>query len=232
LDFRASHGEQITGDSWVLRNAFRTVDMKGNVGQQAKATEPKKLSQKGITRLLIRAWYEQGLWEELPEDVRRHPFKGAHGTRKFFKTRAEYAGTKRGSIELFMGHSLGLSNSYMKPSEHELLEDYLKAVPALTIGEDLTTIKKQQEILEQKGQKQEEEIEKLKQKYTESSHIMFQYFINELESVKEKYEAKFAEMVEAKFAEMTQAPQRINKVQEGIDNRLREQYQQQQQEKT
>jgi hypothetical protein len=120
----------------------------------------------------------------------------------------------------------------MKPSEHELLEDYLKAVPALTIGEDLTTIKKQQEILEQKGQKQEEEIEKLKQKYTESSHIMFQYFINELESVKEKYEAKFAEMVEAKFAEMTQAPQRINKVQEGIDNRLREQYQQQQQEKT
>jgi hypothetical protein len=123
-----------------------------------------------------------------------------------------------------MGHSLGLSNSYMKPSEHELLEDYLKAVPALTIGEDLTTIKKQQEILEQKGQKQEEEIEKLKQKYTESSHIMFQYFINELESVKEKYEAK--------FAEMTQAPQRINKVQEGIDNRLREQYQQQQQEKT
>jgi hypothetical protein len=56
LDFRASYGEQITGDSWVLRNAFRTVDMKGNVGQQAKATEPKKLSQKGITRLLIRAW--------------------------------------------------------------------------------------------------------------------------------------------------------------------------------
>jgi hypothetical protein len=34
-----------------------------------------------------------------------------------------------------MGHSLGISNSYMKTPEQELLAEYLKAVPSLTIQE-------------------------------------------------------------------------------------------------
>lgn len=36
---------------------------------------------------------------------------------------------------MLMGHSVGLSRSYYKPRESELLEDYLKAVPLLTINE-------------------------------------------------------------------------------------------------
>jgi len=34
-----------------------------------------------------------------------------------------------------MGHSTGISESYYRPTEKELLEDYLKAVPLLTISE-------------------------------------------------------------------------------------------------
>jgi CO dehydrogenase/acetyl-CoA synthase delta subunit len=32
-----------------------------------------------------------------------------------------------------MGHSIGVSNSYMKPSNDELMAEYAKGIPALTI---------------------------------------------------------------------------------------------------
>jgi len=34
-----------------------------------------------------------------------------------------------------MGHSVGISDSYYKPTETELLEDYLKSVDALTVSQ-------------------------------------------------------------------------------------------------
>jgi hypothetical protein len=41
-------------------------------------------------------------------------------------------------IQMLMGHSTGLDDSYYKPTEQELLEDYLKAVPLLTINDTIT----------------------------------------------------------------------------------------------
>ena len=40
------------------------------------------------------------------------------------------------NIEILMGHSLGISDSYYRIPEMELLEDYLKAVDHLTINEN------------------------------------------------------------------------------------------------
>jgi hypothetical protein len=39
------------------------------------------------------------------------------------------------NIEILMGHSIGISDSYYRITERELLEDYLKAVDLLTINE-------------------------------------------------------------------------------------------------
>ena len=39
------------------------------------------------------------------------------------------------NVETLMGHSTGISDSYYRPTEKELLEDYLKAVPLLTLSE-------------------------------------------------------------------------------------------------
>jgi hypothetical protein len=33
------------------------------------------------------------------------------------------------NVEITMGHDLGVSESYWRPTEREVLEDYLKAVP-------------------------------------------------------------------------------------------------------
>jgi hypothetical protein len=54
--------------------------------------------------------------------------------RKFFKTRAEQV-MKPINVESLMGHSVGISDSYYRPTEKELLEDHLKAVPLLTVSE-------------------------------------------------------------------------------------------------
>ena len=68
------------------------------------------------------------------EKKRRHEFAIDHGFRKFFKTRAEQM-MRPINVEWLMGHSTGISDSYYRPTENELLEDYLKAVPLLTVSE-------------------------------------------------------------------------------------------------
>ena len=40
------------------------------------------------------------------------------------------------NIENLMNHSIGVSNSYYRPQEKDLLDDYLKAVENLTIEEN------------------------------------------------------------------------------------------------
>lgn len=48
-----------------------------------------------------------------------------------------------------MNHSLGVSNSYYRPQENELLDDYLKAIEDLTIEKSIDDgIKK--EVVEEK----------------------------------------------------------------------------------
>jgi hypothetical protein len=39
------------------------------------------------------------------------------------------------NVESLMGHSIGVSNSYYRPTEDKLLDDYLKAIPFLTISD-------------------------------------------------------------------------------------------------
>jgi hypothetical protein len=55
-----------------------------------------------------------------------------HGYRKFFKSRAEQA-MKPINVEILLGHNIGLSGAYYRPTEKEILNDYLKAVNELTI---------------------------------------------------------------------------------------------------
>ena len=66
-------------------------------------------------------------------NYRSYEWKQAHGFRKFFKTRMEVAGAKPLVIEMLMGHSTGVSSSYFKPTEKEMLQEYSKGVGELTI---------------------------------------------------------------------------------------------------
>jgi integrase len=127
IDFSAGYGEKITGESWLMRDLWQTTNV--NYGARwGLATNPKKLHSIAIKRLLSRALWEQGIRHALPPGVKRHEWKGAHGYRKAFKSRAEQV-TRPTNVEILMGHDIGVSESYWRPTEHELLEDYLKGVP-------------------------------------------------------------------------------------------------------
>ena len=75
-----------------------------------------------------------------------------------------------------MGHDIGVSASYYKPTEREVLEDYLKAVDLLTINSDKLILQKQvlelkekskdsEYIIKAKLQEKEEQIQNMKGKY-------------------------------------------------------------------
>jgi hypothetical protein len=89
MDFRASYDEKITGESWVMRDIWQTTNISygANLGF---ATCPKKLKSSGIKWLLERALWEQHIRHPLQNGTRRHPWKAAHGWRKFYKSRAEH----------------------------------------------------------------------------------------------------------------------------------------------
>ena len=126
IDFRISYGEKINADSWVMRDIWQTTNMKYGA-RLGLATFPKKLKSSGIKRLLERALWEQGLRHTLKEKERRHEWKAAHGFQKFYKTHAEEV-MKPINVEITMGHEIGISSSYYKPTEREVLESESSAI--------------------------------------------------------------------------------------------------------
>jgi integrase len=176
MDFRKSYGEKITGDSWVMRNIWRTTDVKRGMVKHtdkndnfyARATSPVRLFVDSIKRILVRALSEQGIRNDLGDGVRRQDFKTAHGMRKYYKTRAEQV-MNRLNVEFLLGHSIGLNSNYYRPTEQELLTDYLKAVLVLTINDQNV------ESLKQHQEQKDKEIEELKAKI-DSLDKMFGWF--------------------------------------------------------
>ncbi len=62
---------------------------------------------------------------------------------------------KSANVEILMEHRLEVSDSYYKPTEKELLEDYLKAIDFLTINSDGQKLKKEVETLKELSKNQE-----------------------------------------------------------------------------
>jgi integrase len=134
MAFLASFGEKITSESPLMRDAWQTTNVK-QWQRIGLATYPKRLKSSGIKRLLERALWEQGIRQQLEAGQKRHEFKAAHGFRKFYDINANTA-MRSINVELTMGHSTGISESYYKPTEDEILKDYLNAIPKLTINEE------------------------------------------------------------------------------------------------
>jgi predicted kinase len=203
MDFRTSYGEKITGESWLMRDIWQTT----NIDYGAKlglATCPKKLKSSGIKRLLERALWEQGIRQPLREGTKRHEWKAAHGFRKFYKSRGEQV-MKPINVEITMGHNVGISKSYYKPTEREVMEDYLKAVPLLQINADNLILQKQVEELTEKSkdneytiraklQEKDEQIKTITNQFSEIKNQM-QSLISSLSSMNETEKSNFAKQL-------------------------------------
>jgi len=144
MDFRGASGEKITKDSWLMRNLWDNKITNG----KGWPNVPRKLKPSGIKSLVENALVVQGIRTKLDSGKRRHEFQGLHGMRKYFKSRAEQV-MKPINVEVLMGHSTGVSDSYYRPTQSEMLQDYLKAVPLLTISE-VAEVKREMVLQEQK----------------------------------------------------------------------------------
>jgi len=157
MDARADAGETISDESWLMRDSW-------NIEKFAKGlvTVPKQLKSSGIKSLMERALKAQGVKKNLLPGQKRQEFQAVHGLRKFFKTHSEQS-MKPINVELLMGHSTGISDSYYRPNENELLQDYLNAVQELTI---LQESRQKLEI-----HKQEQRITALESEQTKVKHL-------------------------------------------------------------
>jgi integrase len=136
MTYRNACGENIAKDSWVMRDLWNAAKLPRKQ-ENGKINEPVKLQSIGVKRLIERALWAQGVRTVLVDGKKRHEFQTDHGFRKWYKTQCEMAGMKSINIEKLMGHSLGMStNSYYRATSDQILEDYLKAVPFLTISSE------------------------------------------------------------------------------------------------
>ena len=129
MDYRKTSGEQINEKSWVMRHLWNAK--KGR--KFGLVTAPKELKSSGVKRLVEDALWTQDIRNKSQINGKRYEFQSNHGFRKWFKTRCEMSGMRSINIEILMGHSIGISDSYYRITESELLDDYLKAIDFLSI---------------------------------------------------------------------------------------------------
>jgi integrase len=170
MRYRKDCGEIIDEKSWVMRNIWNTKQG----CNRGLVSDPRKLKSSGIKRLMEDSLWTQGLRKKLEPGKRRHEFQTDHGFRKWFQTRCEISGMKPINIQVLMGHSTGISDSYYRATASELVEDYLKAIDYLTISNERRLQMQVTELIEKTRnnddtiksalQEKEEEIQILRQR--------------------------------------------------------------------
>jgi hypothetical protein len=146
IAYRKECGENIDDNSWAMRQLWNTKEGYYHHGTIKDAA---KLKSSGVKRLIEDALWTQGIRRKSNLKRNRYEFQTDHGFRKWFKTRCEIAGMKSINIEKLIGHSVGISDSYYRATENELLDDYLKAVNLLTISGEHRLQKQMEEVIEQ-----------------------------------------------------------------------------------
>jgi hypothetical protein len=141
MEFREKQGEKVTKESYLMRDIWNTGKIfmgskESNLtkGTTGNVTLPKKADANAIRQIFTRAWKIQNI-RPADNDIRRHEFKSTHCFRKYFETHAMES-MKLLNVKILMGQDTGLEKSYYKPSEKELLEDYLKVVELLTFNDE------------------------------------------------------------------------------------------------
>ncbi len=191
MDYRVNAGEEISEDSWLMRDLW---DTQINTGT-GLITRPKKLASTGIKRLVERAIWAQGLRKKLDKGKRRHPFQAIHSLRKWYKTRCEIAGMKPINIEILLSHSVGISSSYYRPTEADLLQDFLKVSELLEFDKQ-DKIKKDLHKYEEKSREDIYMIKgKLKEKEDEIQ-LLKQNYENDIKQLEVRIENKFQELLQ------------------------------------
>lgn len=141
LDYRKRSGEDVSKDkSPLIREQF-------NPDNPFTINSPRFVSEKTIEYILTHALEQSGVRK--PGVVHM-----SHGFRKFFINQCENNSPMKSLfVDVLVNHDIGVKKHYLRIKESELLQEYLKAAPALTISNE-HRLKQQVQGLE--GQEKEE----------------------------------------------------------------------------
>jgi hypothetical protein len=144
------------------------------------------MTQFSITAFIHRLIEKSNVRPRIPNSKgARTDIMQCHGLRKYFKTNCIQAGMHPLYSEYVMGHRSGLTKSYFKPTDQELLEGndkalgYVAAINDLTINEEYRLHKKIDDLTKRK-----EEIELREIKHRE-----------ELKSMREEMNQQFTQIM-------------------------------------
>ena len=161
LTFRKQHGEMISSNSPLFRDKFDPVKRQEGLGRGHHGHTRRDAEEIVIPMTSsIRQYYNRLLFSIGIRDQKKR--------RHDYKTRAEQAGMKPINVKILMGHSVGISDSYYRPTENELLQDYLRVVDALTITQENrlhNEVEARGKSIEVNLQERDTEIAALKEKY-------------------------------------------------------------------
>ena len=162
IEYRKNTGERITSESYLLRDYFDHHLI-------ASVTNPIPITPKSLSAVFRRILLISGVRNKIHPQSQRHDKAEFHAFRKAYATTLVHANVNHLVKELLMGHSVGLDNSYYRPSEEKMLGEYTKAVDALTIDPS-NRLKRKVKVLEER----QNEIELMKLKHEKEMEAMDQ----------------------------------------------------------
>ena len=120
----------------------------------------RELSEMGLRKRLERILKESGIRTPLPKGVRRHKVPAFNGFRRFFNKANKKSFSSNSLLaslifkETMMGHSglIQLDKNYFKSHIDELIEEYVNAVPNLTISKELRLQAENNKLCEEKSE--------------------------------------------------------------------------------
>jgi hypothetical protein len=129
LDMRSRYGEKLTDNSYLLREQF-------DIRDEFAIRNPKQVTDKLIQWKLMSLAEKSGIWIRGSDKKTRQNIVIAHGFRKFFTAQLVNSKLNPEIREMLLGHKIDLASAYYRPTEQEMLDEYMKAVNSLTINEE------------------------------------------------------------------------------------------------
>jgi hypothetical protein len=174
IEARRTAGEKVTANSPLIRDVFDFA--------KKNADKPKPVTLDALDMLFMRLTRSAGIRPKEKEGNRqdRHDIMLFHGIRKYVNHALVNAGCDVIAKELLIGHSPpGLEGSYLRLTEAELLRQFVKAIPTLSLSQE-------HELKQQ--------VDELRIEVADLNVLKAAY--NELKYEKEQYEGQLAMMQE------------------------------------
>ena len=234
LDFRGTAGEKITAHSPLIRDAFDSV-------RPAFVNEPRPLTTNALDMMFHRLTRSAGIRsrEKVTAGKKkpRQDIMLLHGIRKYVNHALVNAGCNVIAKELLIGHAApGLEGSYLRPTESELLTEFVKAIPALSLSQEGELVQETERLrmevadfdvmkrayLELKAEKEQDEgyIAHLQEEWEEDRKRQTEERTQLAEAVQDsqKAVAELRDMMERKLREQEQGVHRVKKKEKNKKN--------------